>query len=414
MTITMSDTRTYTISELTSLLGSLEGVSFKADNKAEAYDWIEGQLYRYKYDRLGKTYKGVVRAFLRKYTSYSDSQLTRLITKWQTTRHVKLADYRRHRFALTYTRDDILLLAKVDTAHNLLAGPATKHILRREYGIFGHAEFVRLKDISVAHLYNLRHTFTYRDHAQVFIHTQAVKNTLGERRKPEPDGRPGFIRVDSVHQGDNPDGKKGCYHINFVDEVLQWELVACVETISERHMQPVLRALLSQFPFVVINFHSDNGSEYINGIVADLLNKLYIHQTKSRPRRHNDNGLVETKNGSIIRKAIGYGYIPAGLAPLIDRWYQDWLNTYLNFHRPCGFATVLRDQKGKEKLVYKTEDYMTPYEKFRSLPEAAQYLREGVTFADLDTVAYAMSDTEYATAMDTARGVLSEKLKQAV
>jgi transposase InsO family protein len=410
----MSDTRTYTIPELTSLLESLEGTSFKADNKAETYDWIEGQLYRYKYDRLGRTYKGVVRAFLRKYTGYSDSQLTRLITKWRTTHHVKLVSYTRHRFHTIYTRDDILLLAKVDTAHNLLAGPATKHILEREYDVFGHMEYVRLKDISVAHLYNLRHTFCYRDHAQVFIHTRAVKNTLGERRKPRPDGRPGFLRVDSVHQGDSPDGKKGCYHINFVDEVTQWELVACVETISERHMRPILEALLAQFPFMVINFHSDNGSEYINGIVAALLNKLFIHQTKSRPRRHTDNGLVETKNGSIIRKHIEYGYIPANKAPLIDKWYQDWLNTYLNFHRPCGFATVERDKKGKEKLVYKTEDYQTPYEKFRSLPEAQRYLRAGVTFANLDKIAYAMSDTEYATAMDKARGTLSQELKHSV
>lgn len=414
MTITMRGTRTYTIPELTNLLTTLEGVNFRADNKTETYDWIEEQLYRYNYNQLNKPCKGVVRAFLQKYTSYSPSQLTRLITQWRTTRHVKLGSYTRHRFATIYTRDDILLLAKVDTAHNLLAGPATKHILKREYAVFGHKEYRRLQNISVAHLYNLRHTFTYRDHAQVFIHTQAVKSTLGQRRKPEPDGRPGFIRVDSVHQGDAPDGTKGCYHINFVDEVTQWELVACVATISERHMRPVLAALLVQFPFVVINFHSDNGSEYVNYAVADLLGYLHIGQTKSRPRRHNDNGLVETKNGAVIRKHIGYGYIPAGEAPLINTWYADWLNAYLNFHRPCGFATTRRDKKGKEQQFYRAEDYLTPYEKLRSLPEAEQYLRKELSFASLDTIAYAMSDTEYATAMDAARGTLSEKLGHSV
>jgi hypothetical protein len=64
MTITMTDTRTYTIPELKVLLASLEGVSFKADSKAEAYDWLEEQLFRYKYDRLGRTSKGVVKAYL--------------------------------------------------------------------------------------------------------------------------------------------------------------------------------------------------------------------------------------------------------------------------------------------------------------------------------------------------------------
>lgn len=410
----MSDTRTYTISELKVLLAGLEGVSFKAESKAEAYDWIEDQLFRYKYDRLDKPSKGVVKAYLSKYTSYSKSQLTRLTTKWHTTRHVKLATYKRHRFVSIYTRDDILLLAKVDTAHILLSGPATRHILEREYSVFGHKDYLRLKDISTSHLYNLRATFCYRDHAQVFIHTQGTKVTIGERRKPRPNGQPGFIRVDSVHQGDSPDGEKGCYHINFVDEVTQWELVACVETISDRHMRPVLAALITQFPFVVMNFHSDNGSEYINGTVADMLNLLHIHQTKSRPRRHNDNGLVETKNGAVIRKHIGYGYIPQELAPIVNQWYQDWLNTYLNFHRPCGFATVTVDKKGKEKVAYRAEDYLTPYEKLRSLPEPSQYLRTGVTFASLDETAYAMSDTEYAEMMDVAKGVMSEQLKHSV
>ena len=51
--------------------------------------------------------------------------------------------------------------------------------------------------------------------------------------------------------------------------------------------------MLAQFPFRILGFHSDNGSEFINYKVAELLNKLLIEQTKSRPRRSNDNGLVE-------------------------------------------------------------------------------------------------------------------------
>ena len=99
MTITMSDTRTYTISELTSLLVGLEGVSFTPESKAEAYDWIEEQLFKYKYGQLRKPDKGIVRAYLQKYTGYSKPQLDRLISQWLSTRHVKLASYKRHQFA---------------------------------------------------------------------------------------------------------------------------------------------------------------------------------------------------------------------------------------------------------------------------------------------------------------------------
>jgi hypothetical protein len=115
---------------------------------------------------------------------------------------------------------------------------------------------------------------------------------------------------------------------------------------------------------------------------------------------------VESKNGSVIRKAWGYDHIPQRQAPAINQWYEDWFNTYLNFHRPCGFAVVKRDKKGKEKLTYPAEGYMTPYEKFRSLPDAEQYLKPGMTFDQLDFVAYAMSDTEFAVLMEQAKDQL--------
>jgi Integrase core domain len=294
----------------------------------------------------------------------------------------------------------------------VLSGPATRTILDREFRVFGKCQFERLGCLSVSHLYNLRKTMTYRQKLLVYTKTKGTKVTIGERRKPEPNGEPGYIRVDSVHQGDCPINGKGVYHINFVDEVTQWELVACVETISERHMTPVLTAALDQFPFVVINFHSDNGSEYINKVVARLLEKLRTEQTKSRPRKHNDNALVESKNGSVIRKHMGYDHIVRSDAPIINAYYLLWFNDYLNFHRPCAYGTVIRDHKGKEKIVYRAEDYMVPYEKLKSLPEATKYLKEGVRFDELDKTAYAMSDTDFARSMAEAKEQLFSSLKK--
>ncbi len=420
----MHHTKTYTMDELRKLLATLEGQTFKAENKAEAYDWIEGQLKRYRYNHLRKKERKVVRQYIKTYTGYSNSQLTRLIARWKQTRRVRLKVYQRHMFARHYTREDIVLLARVDTIHGLLSGPATRCILEREYAVFGQEQYERLSRISASHIYNLRKTFTYHNHAMVFTHTKGnAKVTLGERHKPEPNGQPGYLRVDSVHQGDAPvssgepvtddtsdTNRKGVYHINFVDEVTQYEFVACVETIGERDMLPVLAAMLASFPFVIHEFHADNGSEYINRLVADLLNRLHVKLSKSRPRKHNDNALVESKNGSIIRKAIGYGHIPKQHAAAINAWYQGWFNMYLNYHRPCAFATVRRDGKGKEKLVYKPGDYQTPYEKLKSLPDAATYLKPGVTFDQLDVIAYAVSDTEYAEYMNQAKERLDEAM----
>ena len=130
-----------------------------------------------------------------------------------------------------------------------------------------------------------------------------------ERRKPCPYGQPGYLRIDSVHQG-VLDGRKGLYHINAVDAVTQMEVAACVEKISERFLIPALEQMFEFLPFVILGFHSDNGSEYVNKTVAKLLKKLHVEFTKSRARHSNDNALVECKNGHVIRKQFGHAHIP--------------------------------------------------------------------------------------------------------
>lgn len=77
----------------------------------------------------------------------------------------------------------------------------------------------------------------------------------------------------------------------------QSELVACCERISEAYLLPVIETLLAQFPFVIRGFHADNGSEYINHRVAQLLAKLHVELTKSRPRASNDNALPRPRTG---------------------------------------------------------------------------------------------------------------------
>jgi hypothetical protein len=188
----------------------------------------------------------------------------------------------------------------------------------------------------VSHLYNLRKSIPYTRHRHHFEKTQPKPSKIGERRKPQPHGKPGYIRIDTVHQGDL-DKQIGVYHINAVDEVTQFEVMFTVEKISEIYLIPALEQLLETFPFTMLGFHSDNGLEYINKRVADLLEKLLIEFTKSRSRHSNDNALAERKNGAVVRKLFGYSHIPQRWAPLINRFNQQYLNPYLNFHRPCAW-----------------------------------------------------------------------------
>jgi hypothetical protein len=191
------------------------------------------------------------------------------------------------------------------------------------------------------------------------------------------------------------------YHINAVDEVTQWQVVGATAHISEAWLIPVLEAILRQFPFKILGFHSDNGSEFINHTVAALLNKLLVEQTKSRPRQSNDNGLVEAKNGAVIRKHMGYGHIESRHAEAIGEFYEQHLNPYLNYHRPCGVPEVVTDTKGKQRRMYRW--YATPWEILRQLPDLARRLREGTTQADLEKQAGTESDTAAARRMQEAK-----------
>ena len=390
----------------------LEGsgeVGFKGQNREEVYGWVNQTLRQQRYEELKRSGRGLVRRYMEKMTGMSRAQTTRLITVYLRGDAVKPLAYRRRRFPRRYTGEDIALLASLDAAHETLSGPATKKLLQRACYNFGDRRYQNLAGISVAQLYRLRASRAYRERRIKYQPTKPTPVSIGERRKPEPGGRPGYLRIDTVHQGDQ-DGVKGVYHINAVDEVTQWEVVGSVEQISEAFLLPMLEGMLAQFPFKIRGFHSGNGSEYINHLVAELLGKLLIEQTKSRPRHSNDNGLAESKNGAVVRRHMGYAHIATPHAAEIAVFFQEHLNPYLNFHRPCGVPELVVNAKGKEKRAYRW--YATPWEILRQLPEVAHHLKPDVTIAMLDQQAQAKSDTQAAEEMQAAKCKLFDSFRE--
>ena len=210
-------------------------------------------------------------------------------------------------------------------------------------------------------------------------------------------------------------GEKGVYVINMVDEVTQFQQLAAVPRITEHFMVPVLEALVGAFPFRVLGFHADNGSEYINHRVAAMLNKLHVEEfTKSRPRRSNDNALVESKNGNVVRRWLGHSHIPEHLAPRANAFLRDFLSPFLNHHRACLFAVEVEESNGRRRRKYPQELVMTPYEKLRSLPGADGFLKPGITFEQLDAVAHAATDLEAAREVQRARKALFRLVARAL
>lgn len=414
MIVTLKTQGLQTLEQLRAFLEGTQPLGFEVPDREAANDFIAQTLRRFGYMRLGKADKSLMRRYLCKVTGRSRAQMTRLIAQYR--KRGQIRDRRgapARPFPRRYTREDVLLLAEIDALHGSLSGPTTRKLCERAYAVFGDDRYIRLAGISNGHLYNLRQSQIYQRRRGPVDKTRPVQVNIGERRKPRTEGRPGFLRVDSVHQGDL-DGVKGLYHINLVDEVTQFQFVGTTERVSERFLLPVLEALITAFPFLILGFHTDNGSEYINRQVAALLNKLRVSEfTKSRARHTNDNALVESKNGSVVRKHLGYAHIPGRFAEQVNHFAQNVLSPYLNFHRPCFFPTETVDTKGRLRKRYRYEEMMTPYEKLKSLPIANQYLKPGITFKELDAYASVMSDNDAARHLNEARALLFRSINKA-
>jgi hypothetical protein len=406
MVIYMNEQQLQTLEQLQAFLDGTVAIDLQLA-PAERYACISRTLRRFAYAHLKRAQKAVVLRFLERVSGYSRQQLTRLVKRGVAESPLQ----KRYRasgssFSAHYTPADVQSLADIDALHGTLSGPATKKLMERAWSLYGDARYERLGCISVAHLYNLRQRLGYTRHRQLWTKTRPLSVPIGTRRAPAPNNRPGYLRVDSVHQGDR-DGLKGIYHINAVDCVTQFEAVGTCERLSEAYLIPVLGELLRSFPFIIRGFHSDNGSEYINKRVAALLHKMLIEEhTKSRSRQTNDNAQAESKNGSIVRKHFGYSHIPQRFACLVNEFCAEYLNPYINFHRPCLYAETLIDPSGRQHKRYPYELMMTPYEKFKSMPQAAKYLKAALSFEQLDAFAASISDNDAAKHLNEARSRL--------
>ncbi len=370
----------------------------RTDSIDVVYAWMNDILIRLRYRFLKKKEKGIIRQYLVLYSGYTKSHVDHLIAEYRESGKITRTTRTQPVFLTRYTTKDIALLADVAEGYQHQNGRALKEVCREMYEVYKDVRFVRLAKISVSRLYDLKKTEVFKTTALTYTKTRPTQVAIGERKKPYPEGKPGYLRVDSVHQGDK-DKEKGVYHINLVDEVTQDEIIVCVEGISEEFLLPALKEALEQFPFVIINFHSDNGSEYINRRVAELLEKLLVDQTKSRSRRTNDNALVEGKNGAVIRKHMGFMHIPKKHARSINDFYRDFFNPFINFHRFCAFPDEEVDVRGK--IVKKYRTYLTPIGKLLSIENVEMYLKADITKETL--LAEATKQSHLAAAQETQK-----------
>ena len=111
--------------------------------------------------------------------------------------------------------------------------------------------------------------------------------------------------------------------------------------------------------------------------------------------------------GKVVGVEAGYGFIASEHAEALQKFFTSQFNPYLNFHRPCGFAVLVKGARGRIKRRYPAQDYRTPFEKLCSLENWQQFLKPATTEALLRSQALQRSDTEAAKQMQKAKlGIL--------
>ena len=197
----MQEAEKLSLEEIRGFVGASARIRFEGHDRGQIYGWVEGMLVQQEYARQGKIARGLLRRYVEKITGLSRAQVTGLIGRYVASGQVKPSVYLRRRFPQRYSRADIELLVQVDEAHETLRGPATRRILEREHQRYGKPEYARLATISVSHLYNLRKSRSYRERRLHYTKTRPTVVGMGERRRPDPQGQPGYLRLDTGASG---------------------------------------------------------------------------------------------------------------------------------------------------------------------------------------------------------------------
>lgn len=190
-----------------------------------------------------------------------------------------------------------------------------------------------------------------------------LRNSIGlSKAGDEPPTTPGVIEADTVaHCGPTFAGEFA-RTLTMTDLVTGWTENASIRNNASKWIVQAVGDLQGRFPFPLVVFDSDNGSEFINHDVAGWLQARDIAQTRSRPYRKNDQATVESKNNHVVRKhAFHWRYdTPEELALLNELW--ELVSLRLNFFtptkKPVGYATTA---DGRRKRLYDTP--ATPWQR---------------------------------------------------
>ena len=385
--------RIHTVEQIRGFLDGNGEVDFRPLDRDEAHDLVRRTLLRLDYDALDRAGKGTVREYLVKATGLSRAQVTRLIGQYRETGRIE--DRRRGNSGRPFAQR--LHAGGHPTAGG---GRRDRRPALRSRGVRGDAPRVRgvrqralrapVAAVPVPPVHAAVEDLPRAAHdrrAHPADHGTHRAPASGSTRQARLPARGHSARVDFVHVG-RPQRRQGRLR---QQPGRPRPLAVGGHPVRARRRRGRHRRIRSWFPYwrrcsppcrssspastrTTVPSTSTTQSPRCSTRCMSLI-------SRGRARHSNDSALVEGKNASVVRKWLGHDHIPQRFAPQVNAFANDVLSPYLNHHHPCLFATEVRDAKRKVRRRYRRRDVATPYEKLKSLPDAARLLKPGVTFA---------------------------------
>ncbi|MFH0807089.1 MAG: transposase family protein [Elusimicrobiota bacterium] len=171
--------------------------------------------------------------------------------------------------------------------------------------------------------------------------------------------KPGFTETDLVsHSGDKADGDF-IHSCNLTDIKTTWTETRAIMGKGQFETFTALQKIINSFPFPIKGIDSDNGSEFINWHLAKFCNDNKIQFTRSRPYEKNDNGHIEQKNYTHVRKMFGYFRYDTEQAKMsMNNLYKNELRLVQNLFQP-SVKLIKKTQVGS-KFKRRYDKPLTP------------------------------------------------------
>jgi len=162
-----------------------------------------------------------------------------------------------------------------------------------------------------------------------------------------------------------------------IDVATGWTELQAVWGKGQKRVGSAVHAIRQALPIPLESIHTDNGGEFLNHILIPWCRREHVGFTRGRPYRKNDQAYVEQRNGSVLRRFIGYDRYCTRAAFLALKVVHALLRPYVNFFQPIR-KLVSKERHGA-RVRKRYDRAQTPYRRLLASEVLTPAQRDALT-----------------------------------